>query len=277
MERLDADRRWLLALDLDGTACNNQSRLGERTKLALTRARELGHVVCFATGRREVDMLSFGDDHKYADYLLMNNGGKLVRTGDGAVLFHERVDPETARALIERCLANDYQLHVLDGFYWALNRWNESLKGYTDQLGTRPVPYHTLEEVPWQHLDGFMATVDLEPVCKIIKEMGLPLLCVLSEPGCVDITPARISKRGGLERLAALLDIPRERTIAAGDYDNDIDMIQWAGVGAAVQNALPRVKAAADYVTPHDNDHDGVADLVAHFFFRGGYAEIIKK
>ena len=53
--------------------------------------------------------------------------------------------------------------------------------------------------------------------------------------------------------------------IAAGDYNNDLEMIQNAGVGVAVQNALPQVKAAADYVTPHDNNHDAVADIVEKF------------
>ena len=61
------------------------------------------------------------------------------------------------------------------------------------------------------------------------------------------------------------MGLPRERIIAAGDYNNDIEMIQNAGIGVAVANALPEVKAAADYVTQRDNDHDAVVEIVEKF------------
>ena len=93
---------WLLALDLDGTTCNDEGCLGEKTKQALAAARRAGHTVVFATGRRDVDMLPLGEDYRCADYLTLNNGGKLVRTADGAVLANTLVDPAAARTLVER-------------------------------------------------------------------------------------------------------------------------------------------------------------------------------
>ncbi len=252
---------FLLAMDLDGTACNSRARLGERTKEALERFRARGNIVCFATGRREVDMLSFGDDDRFADYLLLNTGGKLVRTSDRTVLFREAVDPEAARTLITHCLAEGLQLHVLDGMYWAVNRWNDGLTEYVEELGRAPVPYGSLSEVPWTHLEGFMVTADLVPVTRYIEREGLPLMCLASEPDCVDIMPAGVSKWEGIRRLAEMIGIPHRRIAAAGDYDNDLDMIRKAGIGIAVANALPHVREAADYVTPNDNDHDAAADI----------------
>ena len=98
---------WLLALDLDGTTCNDEGCLGEKTKQALAAARRAGHTVVFATGRRDVDMLPLGEDYRCADYLTLNNGGKLVRTADGAVLANTLVDPAAARTLVERCLKEE--------------------------------------------------------------------------------------------------------------------------------------------------------------------------
>ena len=110
-----------------------------------------------------------------------------------------------------------------------------------------------------------MATIDLEPVCRFIDQLRLPMSYTPSEDQCVDIMTLGISKWGGLQRLARLLEIPDERIIAAGDYNNDIEMIQGAGIGVAVGNALDEVKAAADYVTKRDNDHDAIAEIVEKF------------
>lgn len=270
MSRRGAER-WLLALDLDGTACDSTGHLGEATKRALTAARARGHVVCFATGRRDVDMHAFWDESKFADYLLLNNGGKLIRTSDDAVLFNRSIDPEAAKTLISYCLDHGYQLHVIGGGYWGVNRWNDSLTGYADQLGIAPALYGALEDTPWRDVEGFMATADLESVCRYLDHAGLPMCYTPSEPDCVDIMAPGISKWGGLERLARMLDIPNARVIAAGDYSNDLEMIRSAGTGVAVAGALPEVRAAADYVTCRDNDHDAAAEIVERFLLHGDH------
>ncbi|MDD3202634.1 MAG: HAD family hydrolase, partial [Pygmaiobacter massiliensis] len=80
-----------------------------------------------------------------------------------------------------------------------------------------------------------------------------------------DIMCADTTKWQGLQQLAALLKVPVQRIIAAGDFTNDLEMICGAGVGVAVRNALPAVKTAADYVTQNDNNHDAAAEVVEHF------------
>ena len=255
----------LLAMDLDGTTVNRQGHLGERTKAALMDARSRGHRVVFATGRRDIDMFSFWPESKYADYLLLNNGGKLIRTEDGAVLFNEIIPPETSATLIRHCLEENWQLHVISGDYWGINKWNDSLQSYIDFLGTGPVRYHRLEQTPWQSVEGFMATADRDVICQWITQQALPLSFTPSEDTCTDIMARNISKWRGLQRLMALLEIPAEQVIAAGDYTNDLPMIQGAGIGVAVANALPEVKAAADYVTERDCDHDAAAEIVGRF------------
>ena len=198
----------LLALDLDYTACDRTRHLGRRTREALTAARAAGHIVCFATGRRDIDMHAFWPESTYADYLLLNNGGKLLHAADRAVLFNRLIDPPAARALIEHCLARNYQLHVVSGTFWAVNRWNDGLNEYVEQLGVRPVLYSTLEETPYDQVEGFMATQDLAGVCEAVKALRLPLSCTPAEDQCVDIMALGISKWDGLRRLAEGLDIP---------------------------------------------------------------------
>jgi hydroxymethylpyrimidine pyrophosphatase-like HAD family hydrolase len=175
------------------------------------------------------------------------------------------IAPETAKQLIEKCLKENWQLHITSGDYWAINKWNDGLQSYIDFLGTAPTRYAALEDTPWQQVEGFMATADLKPICRYIDEAKLPLAYTLSEDSCVDIMTENISKWGGIQEMMALLHISPEQVIAAGDYHNDLPMIRGAGIGVAVANALPEVKAAADYVTKNDCDHDAVAEIVEQY------------
>ena len=62
------------------------------------------------------------------------------------------------------------------------------------------------------------------------------------------------------------LGIDIRDSVAAGDENNDVSMIRAAGVGAAMANAVAAAKAAADYVTARDNNHDGIAEVIRKFF-----------
>lgn len=254
---------WLLVLDLDGTTCNSQRRMTEDTRLALQRARHAGHLVCFATGRRNVDMAPLGDVSDCADYLILNNGSKLVRTRDNAELYNRYIPTDVARRVVNFCLEHHYLLHVLSGEDWAVNGWSEGLQEYADQLGRTPRHFDCLEQLPIDRVEGFTVTVDREPVCSFIQQQDLPLEYTLSEENCIDIMAVGNNKWNGIRQLLGLLNGPH-RIAAAGDYDNDLEMILNADLGIAVGNAQDCVKAAADVIVP-DNDHEAVKYIVEQF------------
>ena len=85
-----------------------------------------------------------------------------------------------------------------------------------------------------------------------------------SEPHFLEITPPGLDKATSLAWLCSHLQITPEETAACGDSGNDISMLRFAGLGAAVGNALPEVKEAAD-CTVASNDEDGVAELVENY------------
>ena len=64
-----------------------------------------------------------------------------------------------------------------------------------------------------------------------------------------------------------------QNAVAAGDEENDISMIEAAGVGVAMANATPRLKECADYITEQDNDHDGIAEVIDKFFTNAFHKE----
>lgn len=77
----------------------------------------------------------------------------------------------------------------------------------------------------------------------------------------IDLHPSGVSKATALQALCSELGIEREEVIAFGDDSNDIEMLRWAGLGVAMENALPAVRDAADRVAS-DHDRDGVAKVL---------------
>ena len=73
-----------------------------------------------------------------------------------------------------------------------------------------------------------------------------------------------VSKGNAVAKLCEELGLTAENVMAIGDEENDISMIEFAGIGVAMENAVPAVKEAANEITV-DNDHDGVAKVIEKF------------
>ena len=93
---------------------------------------------------------------------------------------------------------------------------------------------------------------------KVLQKFGDSISITSGIPNCIDILDGGISKAKGISIISEELDIPREEVIAVGDNINDIEMIEYAGLGVAMGNAPEKVKDKADYVTTSNND-DGLA------------------
>ncbi|GAB6876396.1 HAD family hydrolase [Thermaerobacter litoralis] len=97
----------------------------------------------------------------------------------------------------------------------------------------------------------------------------LPAVVVATLPGLLEIIRPDATKEAALAELCRLLGVPRERVIAVGDGENDLGMIRWAGLGVAVANARPEVRAAARLVIGHHAD-EGVARFLQAVVARRG-------
>ena len=94
------------------------------------------------------------------------------------------------------------------------------------------------------------------------QEVGARINVYRSEAFYLEVVPKGIDKAASLARLLERVRIKKEEVIAIGDGYNDLTMIQFAGLGVAMANAQPPVKANADQVTRYTNDEDGVAHFI---------------
>ena len=81
----------------------------------------------------------------------------------------------------------------------------------------------------------------------------------------LEYSPKNTSKATGILELTKILNMSMDATVAGGDDDYDVPMIKTACIGVAVKNATEKAKAAADYVTVNDNNHDAIAEVIEKF------------
>ena len=95
------------------------------------------------------------------------------------------------------------------------------------------------------------------------------ITCEFSCARYLEFYNRQAGKGNALRNLCSALHVHIKNTVAAGDEENDISMLRTAAVGVCMANGTPAVKAAADYVTARDNDHDGIAEVIERFVLKG--------
>lgn len=247
----------VIALDLDDTLLRGDGTVSSRTIATLRRWAQAGHRLVIATGRPPRSIAPALPAELLDLPRIAYNGAEVYV--DGVKIYENLISTTTTRAIVAMVLEAlpdcALGLEIDDVLY--LNRPIR-----------RTAPYEIAD----------LPTVATRPAAKILFfhqdfEALLPLLDAL--PGAaramlsvkydlVQILAASADKADALRVLVARWGLGMERVIAFGDDINDVDMVAASGVGVAVANAVPEVKAVADRVTL-SNDEDGVAVCLEEF------------
>lgn len=261
------NNKKLIALDMDGTVLNDAGILTGEVIETIDSARRNNCIVCFVTGRRDIDIAPVYQQCKHVDYLIMNNGARIIDIRQEKVVLNRLMDSEAVKNLVIHCLNNNILMYVTAGLFWAVNIMTDGVRSYAKGLGREPSIYHSYKDLPLDRIDGLMVTNKGASVSEYIQEHNMPLYCLQSEPNCIDIIPEGAGKWEAISMLSQELNVEHRNVIAVGNYNNDIDMITKAGIGIAVSNALQEVKASADYITALDNNHNFLQEILNKFIF----------
>lgn len=262
----------IIALDLDGTLNNDNREITKRTKEVLLAVQKQGATVVLASGRqapglkRESETLELERHH---GILLSYNGGKIIDATTKKVIYEKCIPGEVAKRLLRHLEVLPVTPIVDDGKYIYT----------TDKNG-----YRIFEEcqnnLELKMVNNIANELDFSPVKvliaapnevlvpaseKIIPHFEEELSFVQSAPFYLEATMKGISKAGALEAICDILHISPEAVMAFGDAQNDLSMIEFAGLGVAMGNACEELKAAADEVTLSNNE-DGIAYMLEKYF-----------
>jgi Cof subfamily protein (haloacid dehalogenase superfamily) len=256
----------LIATDLDGTLVRSDDTVSAYSQQVLARVKAAGIRIVGATGRGPRLTELIRTDIPSADYLVMGGGSRVVDVTDPAcpvVLRDERLDGAVLADL----------LATLEREVGGLSVLIEARDGPRAPLWGDPDP-------AWRYPDVVEARVradcltgrvikgfarhpnhDADALLTIARRLVPPDVASVTQAGLgyIEICPPGVDKSTGLAVVATTLGVDPDDILVFGDMPNDLPMFGWAGFGrVAVANAHPLVLAAADEVTP-SNDDDGVA------------------
>lgn len=265
----------LAALDMDGTLLNSAHEITPFTRDALNRADAAGKVIALCTGRclSELrDHLAWVPGIRYA---INESGGCLYDVRADRILRHAVIDSVVVEGLFDLAASRDVMLQCFFGNQSYVQPDSSDLMaryhmgGFEATFEAGSVFTRDIRAL-WHASGRPMTKFNLyfaseEEKARFTAGMGKLDLCVT---GCMgigyEISPLGAGKDDGLRALCDHLGIPVEKSMAVGDGNNDIELMQAAGFSVAMGNAVEAVRRVAD-ATTEDCDHDGAARAVLRY------------
>ena len=275
LHNVSADTKLFFS-DLDGTLLNSEKNVTPATKAALDRFAAAGNRFVMLSGRATSNVLTIRDEQglNYPGmYVSGFNGAEIIEGGTGRVVFREGIPIPAVRRVMD--IAKECGVYCQTYAEPAIVcRHITKETDYYRRVIKMPVltdeddPASLLPEEPCKCIG-----IELDDVSKletmrlrVQAELGGTVDVFYSNPNYLEVVSVHANKGVALRRLCRYLGLPAENALAAGDAQNDIPMLRAAGTGAAMCNGvklLPELAEAADLITEADNDHDGLAPVIA--------------
>jgi len=242
--------------------------LRPRTIAAIRAMRERGSLVILVTGRMFRSALPYAVAAGIEEPLVCYQGAVVAEPGSGEFLRHEPIPLELAREAIEAVENEGFRLncYVDDDLYVA--EITSSARAYADFQHIPITPVGDLLgwlERPPTKLVAVDEPEALNRLRAVLEErFGDRLFIAKSLPYFLELASPAISKGSGLAFVAEQLGFAAEHTIAFGDGENDLELLDWAGYAVSVENGFEELKARADWLCPPAED-EGVAQTLEAF------------
>ena len=261
-------RYKLIALDLDGTLLVDRSRITERVKRAIQLAMERDIIVTLASARALDSMRPYVEELGITAPIITNQGCMIVLPETRRTIYNATVPLLSTRTVLEYLQQRGLDIIVFAGDHLYLRRSAFAEQIASSLTGRDHSVVDDLLSAVRQEATKFVIIgegPDLDYLAIELKEhLGSLVRFVRSSARSLEGVPLGVSKGFALERVAVYLSVPQKQVMAMGDSDNDVEMVAWAGLGVAMGNATPVVKAVADYIAPSVED-DGVAVAIERF------------
>lgn len=261
-------RFGLLAIDIDDTLLPRQKPISERNKQAIRAAREAGVYVALATGRGYLGSKKVKDELEL-NGLMINYGGAMINNGaTGEPFMVTQLDPDVVAEVMRTAGDMGLHVHLYQGDGIVYETPHPYGQKYAEHLGLPARVEPRLRNMVWLNVPKVLIITEPERVPELLPYFKRLMQgkCAVSgsSPGFIEFNRIGASKGSALAIMAERLGVSRENTAAIGDNTLDSEMIEWAGLGACVENGNDEVKSIADVIVPSCED-DGVAYFIENY------------
>lgn len=250
----------LLCTDLDGTLLREDKSISKQNIEAIEYFKSRGGLFSFITGRMPCFVADICTAVTPNCPFGCINGGGIYDYKKREYIWSVTL-PDCVLELVE-CAYKDFpqtgiQINTLDNIYSSND--NDAMERFRKRTNLKKNPCHynniqqPIAKVLFcdeneENINGLIHLLNSHPLA---ERFGF----IRSEKTLYEILPKGISKGTALLKLAEHLGVDKNKTVAVGDYDNDVEMLLAAKVGVAVANASPAAKQAADFVTVSNTEH----------------------
>lgn len=249
----------LIAIDVDGTLLDSQKNIAHGAAEAIEKAARHGFNIVLVSGRSRLLLKPLYEQLPVGPYMI-GSGGAYIASINGEVIAHTPVPRSDAEVIT--LIARQSGLGLC--FHEPICQNCEAdpalaafLRRVSDMIVFVPDVLASTDAAP-DKITLFGEREELERLRDHMAELHLNVDARFSGARHIEVTKAGVSKGNALRQLAAHLNLPLGRIVVIGDEENDISMLQIAGLAVAMGNATPEVKAVADFVAP-TNDEGGLA------------------
>ncbi|MBR0400542.1 MAG: HAD family phosphatase [Mogibacterium sp.] len=270
----------MIALDLDGTTLTSDRKISRRTREAFERCREKRVHVVVSTGRVFTALPEDVKAIRGIEYAITSNGAHINEIASGKSIYDDYLSAAAVDEVAKLYRELDAEIEVFfDGQAFIA-------EDYYNDIREHGLEYRSAEYVLWSRRPvSDVAALMLSNRDRIenvnfcfssIEALEQNRAAVTAIPEAtitssfqtnLEVGGPNTSKKKALIELMKRLGIEREQLMCCGDAPNDIQMIEYAGLGVAVGNAWGGTKDHADYITG-TNDEDGVAQAIEKFVLR---------
>ena len=246
--------------DVDGTFYSHtMKKFPESTLKALRLLKEKGIQIFLSTGRSFDEAQNLPWDGIWFDGCVLLNG-QMCTDAKGTVLYGNTLEGPDKEYLLNAFKNHELALIIVEEKRQYMNFLDEAAKRGLEYVS---IPAPEVGEYEGDDIYQFIAYLTREEEALIQDKIPNCKFARWYEGG-VDIIPKSSGKMVGIRKILEVYGIKREEIIAFGDGDNDADMMEYAGIGVAMGNAVDITKGNADYITDHI-DEDGIWNALKHF------------
>lgn len=267
----------LLVLDIDGTIAGESNQIRQPVLRAIQAAQNRGVQVAIATGRMYRSALRFHREVGSTLPLLAYQGAWIQDPATQQLHRHWPVSQQTAHQLLD--YFEQPQLRSLLSVHFYINdrlyvrELTKETQVYSERSDIEPIPVGDLRQVLKDEPTKVLALSDdtdiIDQLLGSLRQQYTPAELYLTKSVATffEATNPSVNKGTGVRYLTELLGISAANVMTIGDNFNDMEMLEYAGIGVAMGNAPADVKAVAQWVAP-DVEQDGAAAAIEEFLLR---------
>ncbi len=260
----------MIVLDIDDTLLTPDHTISPKTKEALIEVQKKGVQVVLCSGRPTVGMIPIAKElevDKYGGYVISYNGANIVEIETNNIIYENSLSVEQIHRLYDLSKSAGIGIHTYSDVHILAEKEYKQTKFESDLVGMPIKIIENFKEVVNKPVVKAIM-VDEPSVLKSIEDKVFPhtkdLSVTYSKPFFLEFMNNAVNKGLSLKYLCEKLGVKQSEVIAFGDSHNDLAMLEYAGMGVAMGNAVNEVKEMANFVTK-TNTEDGIAYTLEKF------------